>query len=322
MSSWTLEQIGDQTGRVVIVTGANSGIGYEAALALAAHGARVVLACRNVDKGRKALERIGREVRDAELDLIQLDLSSLAAVQQFADAIHRRYDRLDLLINNAGLMAIPQRQTEDGFEMQFGVNHLAHFALTGRLLDLLLSTPGSRVVTVSSRLHENGQIDFDDLQHEHSYSPYGAYGQSKLANLLFAYELQRRLEAAGASTLSVAAHPGYAATNLQSAGPEMSGSWLQGMVMTVANALFAQSAAMGALPTLYAATADDVNGCDYIGPTGLGGMRGAPGKVASNRLSHDVALAQRLWAVSEQLTGVTYTLPSAESRTTGAVSGS
>ncbi len=308
MAGWTTEDIPDQSGRVAVITGANSGIGYEAALALAAKGAHVVIACRNLDKGRAAFDRIGREVRGAALELAALDLDSLASVQAFAAQLERSHTRLDLLINNAGMMAIPERRTEDGFEMQFGVNHLAHFALTGLLMPTLLTTRGARVVSVSSSLHTIGQIDFDDLNRERGYSPYGAYGQSKLANLLFAYELQRRFESAGVDTLSVACHPGFAATRLTQVGPQMSGAKIEAALTALGTRLFGQSAANGALPTLYAATDAGVNGCDYIGPKAFFGMRGAPGKVRSNARSYDETLALRLWDVSEALTSVHFDL--------------
>jgi NAD(P)-dependent dehydrogenase (short-subunit alcohol dehydrogenase family) len=225
----------------------------------------------------------------------QLDLSDLASVNSFAQGFHSEYDRLDMLINNAGVMAIPYEKTADGFERQFGTNHLGHFALTGLLLDLLLSTENSRVVTVSSTGHRTGRINFEDLNSEESYSKWGAYGQSKLANLLFAYELQRSLAAVGSTTISAAAHPGYTATNLQS-----------GTIFRFLNPIMAQSQEMGALPTLYAAVADDVNGGDYIGPGGFMEQRGYPKKVHSNGSSHDEMIARKLWQVSEEMTGVKF----------------
>jgi NAD(P)-dependent dehydrogenase (short-subunit alcohol dehydrogenase family) len=235
-----------------------------------------------------------------------LDLASLADIRRFAAAVHVDQRRLDVLVNNAGVMALPERRTADGFEMQLGTNHLGHFALTGLLLDLLLATPGARVVTVSSGFHRLAQIRFDDPQWKQGYSKWPAYGQSKVANLLFAYELQRRLAAKNAGVMSVAAHPGYASTNLQFAGPRMEGSSLAERMSAIGNRLFAQSAAMGALPELHAATADDVRGGDYYGPSGVGELWGAPRKVTSNAHSHDASVAARLWELSESLTGVRY----------------
>lgn len=305
---WTADAIPEQSGKLVVITGGNSGIGYEAARVLAAKGARVLLAVRSVERGEAARDKIRREHASAEVEVMELDLSVLASVLRFAETFGQQHDALPLLINNAGVMALPYRRTADGFEMQFGTNHLGHFALTGLLLPALLAAPKARVVTVSSGLHTSGQIRFDDLDGSKSYAPGTAYSQSKLANLLFAYELQRQFEAAGASAISVGCHPGYAETNLQGVGPRMAGSRMRETLMKVANTLFAQSAEMGALPTLYAAVAEDVNGCDYIGPTGLMGLRGYPAKVRSNALSYDPRLAQRLWQVSEGLTGVSFEL--------------
>jgi len=304
---WTIENIPDQTGRIAIVTGSNSGIGFEAAKALAGKGAKVILAVRNENKGQRALEAIQNEYPQADLEMLLLDLADLHSVWEFSDHFHQRYDRLDLLINNAGVMAIPFRETKDGFEMQFGTNHLGHFSLTGKLLDMLLDTPGSRVVTVSSNLHQVGKIDFDDLMGRESYVKREAYAQSKLANLLFTYELDRRLKAIDAPTISLGVHPGYADTNLQETGPEMEGSTVGRWAMEIANSLFAQSAAMGALPTLYAATEPNLQGSEYIGPDGFMGMRGYPAPTQSSKRSHDREAAKRLWQVSEKLTGVKYT---------------
>jgi NAD(P)-dependent dehydrogenase (short-subunit alcohol dehydrogenase family) len=304
MTNWTQNEIPDQQGRVVIVTGGNSGIGYEAALALAGKNAHVILAVRSMDKGEEASRNIRQQYPKSQVTLMELDLSDLKSVRAFAQNFLKQYDRLDILINNAGVMALPQRKTADGFEMQFGTNHLGHFALTGLLLPALKKTASSRVVTVSSGAHTAGDIHFDDLQWEKKYESWGAYGQSKLANLLFAYELQRRLDVVGIKTISVGCHPGYAATNLQAAGPKMEGSTFKAWMMKMANTLFAQGQDMGALPTLFAAISVDVNGCDYIGPAG--GMKGYPTKVKSNNKSYDESLAKRLWAVSEELTGVVY----------------
>ncbi|MCO6451056.1 MAG: SDR family NAD(P)-dependent oxidoreductase [Caldilineales bacterium] len=294
---WTAANIPDQTGRVIVITGANSGIGYEAALALAAKGGHVVVAGRNPEKCEQAAMDIRNVSPDCGLEVILINLADLKSIHTFAETFKQRHDRLDLLINNAGVMALPKHEkTADGFEMQFGTNHLGHYTLTGLLLDRVLATPNSRVVNVSSNAHKLGNIDFENLNAEKKYSQWGAYGASKLANLLFTYELQRRLVAHGSSTISVAAHPGYSATDLQ----RHSG------VFGLLNHILAQSPQMGALPTLYAATAADVNGCDYIGPDRFFEQRGHPAKVHSNGKSHDEAAARRLWEVSEELTGVKY----------------
>jgi NAD(P)-dependent dehydrogenase (short-subunit alcohol dehydrogenase family) len=307
--NWIEEHIPDLTGKVAVVTGANSGLGLETSRVLALRGARVVLSVRSEARGAAAAQEVRADAPTADLDVMCLDLANLESVHRFAETFLVNHDRLDILVNNAGVMAIPHRRTADGFEMQFGTNHLGHFALTGLLLPRLLVMPGARVVTVSSGAHILGKMDFDDLNHEQSYGKWTAYGQSKLANLLFAYELQRKLEAAGSSAISVAAHPGYAATNLQYVGPEMEGSRFNLWVMSTANRVFAQHAAMGALPEIYAATSPEVRGGDYVGPGGLLGSRGFPAKAKSSRRSHDPAPAARLWAVSERLTGVTYTFP-------------
>ncbi|MBC8078571.1 MAG: SDR family NAD(P)-dependent oxidoreductase [Chloroflexales bacterium] len=304
---WASSDIPHQRGNVAVVTGGNSGIGYEAALALAGKGAHVILAARSAEKAQASAEAIRRAHPGAAVEVMALDLSDLASVRGFAAAFQQRFAALPLLINNAGVMALPYRRTADGFEMQFGTNHLGHFALTGLLLPAILAAPRARVVTVSSGLHIGGAIDFANLDGAKSYSRLGAYNQSKLANLLFAYELQRRFAATNASAISVGCHPGFAATNLQAAGSRMDGSRFGEAFSEVSNRLFAQSAAMGALPTLYAATAPDVNGCDYIGPVGFLGMRGAPVKAKSSGRSYDAQLAARLWQVSEDLTGVRYT---------------
>jgi NAD(P)-dependent dehydrogenase (short-subunit alcohol dehydrogenase family) len=303
-SKWTQNEIPDQQGKVVIVTGGNSGIGYEAALALAVRNAQVILAVRSANKGVEAAGEIRRRYPQAQVTVMPLDLADLKSVRAFAEVFLANHNRLDILINNAGVMALPARKTADGFEMQFGTNHLGHFALTGLLLPALKTTSGARVVTVSSGVHVSGDIHFDDLQWEKKYERWGAYAQSKLSNLLFAYELQRRFTATGINVISVGCHPGYAATNLQSAGPKMDGSTFSLWMMKVANVIFAQQAEVGALPTLFAATSAEVNGCDYIGP--VGGMRGYPQKAKSNDKSYDESLAKKLWTVSEKLTGVVY----------------
>jgi NAD(P)-dependent dehydrogenase (short-subunit alcohol dehydrogenase family) len=303
---WTTKNIPDQSGRVAIVTGSNSGIGFEAAKALAGKGATVILAVRNETKGQGALDLIREKYPQAALEMRLLDLADLHSVWEFSDQIRQNYDRLDLLINNAGVMAIPRMETKDGFEMQFGTNHLGHFALTGKLLDLLLNTPGSRVVTVSSGMHQVGKMNFEDLMGRQHYDKSTAYAQSKLANLLFTYELDRRLKANAAPTISLGVHPGYADTNLQDTGPRMEGSTLGRWAMEIANNLFAQSAAMGALPTLYAATEPGLQGGEYIGPDGWMGLRGYPTLTQSSQRSHDQLTAERLWQISEKLTGVKF----------------
>jgi NAD(P)-dependent dehydrogenase (short-subunit alcohol dehydrogenase family) len=288
----------DQQGRTAIITGANSGIGLEAARELARAGARIVMACRDTVKGEAAAATIRAEIADAELDVQQLDLASLDSVHAFAERYP--HEQLDLLINNAGVMVPPYRKTSDGFELQFGTNHLGHFALSGLLLERLASTPGARLVTVSSTAHKFGRIDFDDLQSERSYHRWRAYGQSKLANLLFMLELDRRARAAGSGLLSVAAHPGYSATNLQFAATP---SRVERLGSVVLNRVVAQSAEQGARPTLYAATAE-IPGGSFVGPDGFQEMRGEPTLVKPTRAARDEQTAQRLWDVSEQLTGV------------------
>jgi NAD(P)-dependent dehydrogenase (short-subunit alcohol dehydrogenase family) len=298
---WTSEQIPDQAGRTAVVTGANSGLGLVAARELARAGADVVVACRDTGKGEAAAESIRDAVPAASVSVEALDLASLASIRAFAERFEAERDGLDLLLNNAGVMAPPRRETADGFESQLGTNHLGHFALTGLLLGSLEGREGARVVTVSSTAHKFGRIDFDDLQGERHYRRWRAYGQSKLANVLFALELERRLRAAGSTVSSLAAHPGYAATNLQSASPPA----LDRAVMAVTNRLLAQSAEMGALPVLYAATRPNLDGGLFIGPDGFEEQRGHPKVVRPVRAGRDEASAQRLWAVSEELTGVT-----------------
>lgn len=299
-SKWTAADVPDQSGRVAIITGANSGIGYEAAAVLADKGAHVVLAVRNLDKGKDAAERIAAKSPNAEVVLQQLDLTSLDSVRAAADGLRNSHQRIDLLINNAGVMYTPKGTTKDGFELQFGTNHLGHFAFTGLLLDRLLPVEGSRVVTISSVGHRIlAKIHFDDLQWERSYNRVRAYGQSKLANLLFTYELQRRLT--GRNTIAVAAHPGGSDTELTRNMPA-----LLRPATDVLWPLMSQSADMGALPTLRAATDPGVRGGQYYGPDGIGEQRGHPKPVQSSKQSHDEQLQRRLWTVSEDLTGVTY----------------
>lgn len=298
MSKWTTADIPDQTGRTAVITGANTGLGYETATALAAKGAHVVLAVRNIEKGKAAADLITRANPGASVVVQQLDLTSLDSIRSAADELKSRYDSIDLLINNAGVMTPPKSTTKDGFELQFGTNHLGHFALTNLLLDRVLAAPGSRVVTVSSQGHRFVRgIRFDDLQWERDYGRLRAYGQSKLANLMFTYELQRRLQ--GTNTIAVAAHPGGSNTELVRNSPAV----LRSIADTVGPLLF-QSAEMGALPTLRAATDPGVIGGQYYGPDGFGEQRGYPKVVASSAASHDTAAQRRLWTVSEELTKV------------------
>jgi NAD(P)-dependent dehydrogenase (short-subunit alcohol dehydrogenase family) len=296
MSGWGLADLPDQRGRTVIVTGGNSGLGAETVRALANAGARVLLACRDRAKG----DAVARAVH-GEVEVRELDLASLDSVRAFAAAVD---EPVDVLVNNAGVMAPPYGRTADGFETQIGTNHLGHFALTG----LLLERVRDRVVTLASNAHRLGRIRFDDLQSERRYGPWTAYNQSKLANVLFMLELQRRLAAAGSSVRSVGAHPGYADTNLQYAGPALAKTTVGGPATRFANRFVAQSAAAGTLPTLYAATVPDLAGGSYVGPRGPAELRGAPKVVKPRANARDPEVAARLWSVSEQLTGVTFQL--------------
>ena len=323
MSGWSEADVPDCTSRRVVVTGANSGIGRAATRVLAARGATVVMACRSVDRGETAAEEIATEI-DREgtstpgtLDVRECDLADLDSVRAFADGVREDYDALDVLANNAGVMAVPYGETAQGFETQFGVNHVGHYALTERLLPALAASDDeARVVTQSSGLHERGDIDFDRIAPasgdradapSREYDEWAAYGQSKLANVLFARELTRRLDDAGvAGVTSVAVHPGYANTNLQRRGPEQRGSTLRKYAMDVANAVFAQSAADGALPMLYAATAPDVAGGAYYGPGGFMDMRGSPMRQEPSARALDDDLARRLWEATEEHTDVVY----------------
>ena len=303
---WTADELPDLSDRVIVVTGANGGLGFATTKALARHGAHVIMACRSAEKAAEAARRIEDESPAGRVEPWALDLASLRSIEAFAERLTAQHDELYALCNNAGVMALPRRVTADGFEMQLGTNHLGHYALTGRLLPLLLAAEGSRVVTVTSMMHRMGRIDFDDLQGEHHYRKWAAYSQSKLANLLFTYELQRRLSAAKVETFAVAAHPGYSDTNLQTEAARMTGSVIAGRLMAAATRVAAQSPEMGALPSLYALTAEDVHGGDFIGPGGLMQMWGYPAKVEPAPVAKDPELASRLWAVSQQLTGVRY----------------
>ena len=304
---WTAERIPDQHGRTALVTGANSGLGLVTARELARKGATVVLACRNLEKGEGARIQCESQVPDAQLELEELDLASLASVREFAERFRAEHEGLDLLINNAGVMAPPRRSTADGFELQFGTNHLGHFALTGLLIGEMEGREDARVVTLSSGAHRMGRIAFDNLGGDRHYFRWRAYGQSKLANLMFALELDRRLRAAGSSIKSLAAHPGYAATNLQFAGPPGPDA----AFMRLTNRLLAQSEEMGALPTLYAATEPGLEGGTFSGPDGFLEQRGHPKRVAPSGAARDEQVARRLWEVSEEMTGVRFELAGA-----------
>jgi NAD(P)-dependent dehydrogenase (short-subunit alcohol dehydrogenase family) len=298
---WTEQSVPDLTGRIAVVTGANTGLGLETARVLASRKAAVVLAVRNLDKGRAAVATIVRAHPGVTVTLLQLDLSSLASVREAAARLRSDYDRIDLLVNNAGVMYTPQSSTADGFELQFGTNHLGHFALTGLVLERMLAVEGSRVVALSSVGHRIlSAIDFDDLEFRSGYNRVAAYGRSKLANLLFTYELERRLRKAGAATSALAAHPGVAATELTRNSP--------GVLRLLAGVTspLLQSPLMGALATLRAATDPSAVGGQYYGPGGIGEVMGHPVLVRSSKRSHDEDLQRRLWQASERLTGVTY----------------
>jgi NAD(P)-dependent dehydrogenase (short-subunit alcohol dehydrogenase family) len=306
MSGWNAQDVPDQSGRTAVVTGANSGLGYVSARELARKGARVVLACRSEARGAGAVNRLMAEVPGADVEFIRLDLGELDSVREFASVFERAHGRLDLLLNNAGVMALPLGRTADGFETQFGVNHLGHFALTGLLFPVIAETPGARIVTVSSMVHALSGLDLDDLNSEHgSYRKWIAYARSKTANLLFTHELARRLSGAGSDAVAAAAHPGYASTNLQTAGPRLEGRKGAERLMGIGNRVFAQSAEAGALPTLYAATAPGVRPDTFVGPS-FAMWRGSPAMSWRARWTRDDTKAERLWTASERLTGVTF----------------
>jgi NAD(P)-dependent dehydrogenase (short-subunit alcohol dehydrogenase family) len=304
-SKWTSADIPDQAGRTVLITGANSGLGLRSAEALAGKGARVLMGCRNEAKAKAALDEVRAVATGPEPEVVRMDLADLASVRAAAEQVGGSVERLDVLMNNAGVMAVPLAQTADGFEMQFGTNHLGHFALTGLLLPVLGRAESPRVVTTSSTAHRMGRMRWDDLNWKQGrYMKWAAYGQSKLANLLFTFELDRRARAAGSDVVAVAAHPGYASTHLQatSSGRNI----FKAAFFDVGNRLLAQSDAMGALPQLYAATMPDVVGGEYFGPDGRFESRGHPHRVGTTSAARDAESARRLWEASEALTGVSF----------------
>jgi NAD(P)-dependent dehydrogenase (short-subunit alcohol dehydrogenase family) len=309
MTRWTTDDIPDQTGRTILVTGANSGLGLRSAEALAAKGARVLLGCRNEAKAKVARDAVAENATGPEPEVIKLDLSDLSSVAAAASAVDAAVPHLDVLMNNAGVMAIPKSKTADGFETQFGTNHLGHFALTAQLFPALRRAPAPRVVITSSTAHRAGKMRWDDLNWASGrYSKWLAYGQSKLANLLFMYELDQRTMAADVPLIAAAAHPGYAATHLQAVGPEAAGNRIMGSIMGGLNRIVAQSDADGALPQLYAATMPDVHGGEYFGPDGMFELRGGPQRAPKNGAAKDPDAARKLWEASEALTGVTFAI--------------
>jgi len=306
MSKWTQANIPNLTDKITLVTGANSGLGYETSKAFAEKGATVVMAVRNMDKGQKAHDDIMKAVPNAKLDLMKLDVGNLESVREFATAFKAKYDRLDILMNNAGVMAIPRTETPDGFEMQLGVNHLGHFALTGLLIDVIVNTPNARIHSVSSSANYMGEINFDDLMGEKDYGRWTAYGQSKLANVFFAFELQNRLSAAGFDTISNTSHPGLVMTNLQTNSMEKSGSpSSEGFLYRFMAPLMAQDVSMGVLPQLYGATAPEAKGGVFYGPKTFN-MRGYPAQKKANDAANNKADLKRFWEMSEKLTGITF----------------
>ncbi len=307
MDRWTTERIPAQTGRTFLVTGANSGLGYVTTRELARHGAHVVMACRNEQKGQEALRAIRAELPDASLELRRVDLGDLESVHHLAEGILSEGLPVDVLVNNAGIMMPPRSLSPQGHESQFAANHLGHFALTGLLLPVIGKGHEPRVVTVSSGLHRRGHIHFDDLTGAKKYSPVAYYAQSKYANILFGLELDRRLRAAGSPISSLMAHPGYASTNLQKTGP----TGVLAFLMRFSDRLFAQSMEMGALPQLYAAVAPQAQSGQYYGPDGAGEQRGYPKVVQPIASAKDPQIARRFWKLSEELTGVEYGLPAA-----------
>jgi len=305
-TEWTEKNLPDLTGKIIIITGANSGTGYAATNFMSANGATVIMACRNPDKANKALQNIKNDNAEAKLDFIRLDLGSLASIKQFSEEFKKRYSSLDILINNAGMSQTPDIKTEDGFEMQIGVNHLGHYALTGLLMDRLVNTKDSRVVTMSSMNHEQGTMNFGNLFLEGEYQPMKAYEQSKLANLLFSYELCRKIAQAGVSVESIAAHPGFVKSNIMKSNEYSQRSFGFNLMFTIFNLLLAMTPSKGSLGIMRAATDRSLENGDYVGPTKMGGFRGLPILLTSSERSYSEKDASILWEMSEQLTGVEY----------------
>ncbi len=295
--NWKFEDIPSQKGKVAIVTGANRGIGFEVVKALARKGAQVIMACRNLDNSEKAKNKILSEYPNVKIDMIYLDLANLSSIREFVTKFQEKYSRLDILCNNAGIFQTPQQKTVDGFELHFGTNHLGHFALTGLLIEMLIKTKNSRIITMSSWGHKFGEIHFDDLNLDKNYSKGNVYAQSKLANLLFAYELQRKLESNGRNVLSIASHPGWTRTKLS-----------KSILIRIFNPFMGMKPENGALSMIYAATAPEAEGGAYYGPNGRLGIKGYPKKVKSNEKSHNLELAKRLWEVSEDLTCIKFSI--------------
>lgn len=304
---WNTDDIVDQINKIFVITGSNSGLGLEATKQLALKGATVILAIRNMEKGEIAVNKIKEIVPNAKLDIMHLDLSSLKSIHEFSDKFHDKYKQLHVLINNAGVMQPPKMKTEDGFELQIGVNHFGHYALTGLLFDIIKATPNSRIISQSSFAANMGKIDFNDLNHDKKYSRTGAYGQSKLANLLFIFELDRKLKENGITSVkSIAVHPGYTNTGLQQNGPSVNGKSFLFRIYSLTDKLFAQHVSMGVLPMLYAATAPDVESGDYIGPAKLMQTRGHPKRVKATKKAYIKEDAAKLWEISEEKTKVKF----------------
>jgi NAD(P)-dependent dehydrogenase (short-subunit alcohol dehydrogenase family) len=309
-ATWGAADIGDLTGRIALVTGANSGIGYQTAAALAEHGAHVILACRDTERARRARDTMESELERSSLELLHLDLADLVSVRGAAATVLSTHARLDVLVNNAGVMGTPYRQTADGFELQMATNHLGHFALTGLLFDRIVTTEHSRIVTVSSHLHRIGRLRTDDVAGAAFHNTWVAYGTSKLANLLFTAELSRRLDAAGLPTLALSAHPGWTRSNLAGSGAALGNSRLRRKLARAAGSTLGQSAAGGALPVLCAATSSSVRSGQFIGPANLFGLYGPPRVAQPSRHARDLQAAAQLWDASQGLTGVRYPLGS------------